>query len=98
MKRILRINTLTFVSSILELSHYSLSLSHSWILRVFLESSWRVWHTWSFGARRKRKSKRIVGSMTTKDFSSRYQVSCMFSSLALTCMAYSCGLLIMIFH
>ena len=26
-----------FVSSILEPSHYSFSLSHSWILRVFLE-------------------------------------------------------------
>ena len=34
------------------------SLSYSWILRVFLEHSWRVWHTWIFGARRQRKGRK----------------------------------------
>ena len=34
---------LPFVISFLVLSHYSLSLSYSWILRVFLDHSWRVW-------------------------------------------------------
>jgi len=35
------------------------SLSYSWTLRVFFEHSWRVWNTWSFLARRKRKSKKV---------------------------------------
>ena len=39
-----------FVSSSLELSHYSLSLSHSWSIRVFLEHS-------SFGSRKEKKEK-----------------------------------------
>ena len=37
---------------------YSLSLSYSWKLRVSLEHSWRVLHTWSFRAIRKKKSKK----------------------------------------
>jgi len=35
-------------------------LSHSWTLRVFLEHSWRVWHTWSFGEKRQRNIRKIV--------------------------------------
>ena len=40
----------------LSLFSLSLSLSYSWIPKVFLEHSWRVKHTWSFRAIRKRKS------------------------------------------
>jgi len=40
-KRLLRISGRDLVNSVLELSHFSLSLSYSWILRVFLEHSWR---------------------------------------------------------
>ena len=46
-----------FVNSVLELSHYSLSLSYSWILRVFLEHSWRVWNTWDFWSKKEKKEK-----------------------------------------
>ena len=40
----------TFVSSSLEISHYSISLSQSWSLRVFSEHS-------SFGARKEKQEK-----------------------------------------
>ena len=50
----MRISGQDLVSLVFELSHYSLSLSlsYSWLHRVFLQHSWRVWHTWILGARR----------------------------------------------
>ena len=36
--------------------YFSHTLGH---LRVFLELVWRVWHAWSFGARRQRNSRRV---------------------------------------
>ena len=36
----------------------SISLSYSWKLRVFLSTLEGVWHTWSFGATRKRKRRK----------------------------------------
>jgi len=54
-KRLPRINTQIFVSSVLELSPFSLSHTLG-----NLEFSWRtlggVWHTWRFGERRQIKS------------------------------------------
>jgi len=61
-KMILRINSwhlsmLVFCQfSFGALIFYSLSLSYSWTLRVFLEHSWSSVAYFGFGARRKRKS------------------------------------------
>lgn len=52
----------------LELSHYFLSLSYSWILRVFLEHSWRVCHTFIFGARRQRKSRKVQEDIKIRNY------------------------------
>jgi len=49
-KRLLRINSQPFVSSYLEISLYSLSLSHSWTLIVFLEQ-------FNIGSRKEKKEK-----------------------------------------
>ena len=83
------------------LSLFSLSLSYSWRLRVFLEKSWRVWHTWIFGARRQRKSRKVqegIGINNYIGFSCKYRVACMLSSLVLACMAHACGFLVMIYY
>ena len=50
------------------------------------------------GKGRVEKHKRASRSTTTLDFSCRYRVACMFSSLVLACMEYACGLLILIYH
>jgi len=71
------------------------------VLRVFLENSWRVWHTWILeqeGKGREGKYKRTWGSTTTTRFSCRYLVACMFTHLVFPCMEYACGLLVMICH
>jgi len=91
-----------FASSVLEFSFYSLSLSHTlWHLEFswntlgecgilgFLEQEGKGIAGWR---------KRTSGSTTTTGFSCSYQVSCMFSSLILACVAYACGLLVMIYH
>ena len=78
-----------------------LSLSYSWILRAFLEHSWRVWHTLILEQEvkgRVGKCKRKSRLAVKVGFSCRYQVACMFSSLVLACMTYACGLLVMIYH
>jgi len=77
----------------------SLSFSYSWILRVFLEHSWRVWHTWILGERRQRKSRKVKEGININNyikFACRYRVACMISSLVWTCMAYACGFLVII--
>ena len=69
--------------------------------RFFLENSWRVWHTWILGARRKGKSRKALKGIRINNyirFVCRYRVSCMFPSLALVCMAYACGLLVVTCH
>jgi len=43
------------------------------------------------GKGREINHERTMGSEATTDFSCRYQVVCMFSSLVLACMAYACG-------
>ena len=72
-----------FFSLVLELFHYSLSLSHSWTLRIFLKH---------FGIR-SRKENKVRGSKKGRAGSSnynniicRYQFSCVFSLLYLACM------------
>ena len=68
------------------LSHYSLSLSYCWRLRIFLQYSWRVWHTWIIGPRMQRKSRKAqegIGINNYIRFSWMYRVSCMISSLVL---------------
>ena len=40
-------------------SHYILSLSYSWTLRVFLEHSWRNVAYLGFGVRRKMKNRKV---------------------------------------
>ena len=85
----------------LDLSHYYFSLSYSWLLRYFFEHSWRVWHTWIPGARRKRKRRKSqegIGIKSYIKFSCKYRVACMISSLVLACMAYACGFLVVICH
>ena len=99
-KRLLRISGEGLISLFLEVSHYSLS-SILLVLRVFLEHSWRVWHTWILGARRKRKRRKVqegIGINNYIRFSCRYQVACMIYSLVLECMAYACGFLVMFYH
>ena len=54
-----------------------------------------------FGERRRRKvgkRKGTTGSTSTYGFICRYQVACMVSLLFMACMAYACGLLVMICH
>jgi len=36
----------SLVNSLLELSHYSLSLTYSWALRISWSTLRGVWHTW----------------------------------------------------
>ena len=50
------------------LSLFSLSLSYSWLLRILLDHSWRVWHTWILGARRQRKSSNTRRHPISLDF------------------------------
>ena len=89
-----------FVSSVLELSFYSLSL-----ILLDTQSSWSTLGECGIlgclgkeGKEREGKHKRKLGSTTTMGFSCRYRVACMFSSLVLACMAYACGFLVMICH
>jgi len=91
----------SLVSSILELSHYSLSLSYSWTL----EFSWSTLGECGIlgvlekeGKERAGKHKRTSGSVTTLDLACRYRVSFMCSDLVLACIAYTCGLLVMMYH
>ena len=77
------------------------SLSYSWRLKVFLEHSWRVSHTWILGARRQRKSRKAQEGIEISSYNSffcKYRVACMFSSLVLACMAHACGFLVVICH
>jgi len=86
--------------SIAALSHFSLSHTLG-DLEILLEHSWRVWHTWILGARRKRKSKKVQQGIRISDyiiFSCKYRVVCMISSLVLASMAYACGFLVVIYH
>ena len=79
----------------------TLSLSYSWILRDLLEHSWRVWHTWIVGARRKTKSKNAHEGININNyirFSCGYQVACMIYSLVLACLAHACGLFVVVYH
>lgn len=59
------------------------SLSYSWTLRVFLEHSWRVWHTWMLGTRRQRKSRKEQEGIGIRSYNSFFlQVpSCMYVCL-----------------
>jgi len=83
------------------LSLFSLSLSYSWLFRVFLEHFWRVWHTWILGERRQRKSRKAqegIGISNYIIFSCMYRDACMIYSLVLTCMSHARGLLVVIYH
>ena len=99
-KRILRISW--YLLSVQFWSYlFIISLSYSWTLIFFLEHSWRVWHNWILGSRRKRKSMKVQEGINISNyirFSCKYRVECMISSLVLACMAYACGLLVMIYH
>ena len=79
----------------------ALSLSYSWTL-IF---SWNtlggcgiIGFLEQEGKGKAGKHKGTLGSVDTMDFTCRYQVACMFSSLVLAYMAYPCGLLVMICH
>jgi len=92
----------TLVSLVLGLSFYSLSLSH---FLGHLEFSWITLGEYGIpgclekeGKGREGKRKSTLGSTSTRSFSCRYRVACMFSSLVFACMAYACGLLVMICH
>ena len=77
------------------------ALSYSWLLRVFLEHSWRVWHTWILGARRQRKNMKEQEGININNyirFSCRHRVVCMIYSLVLACMEHACGFLVVIYH
>ena len=93
---------ISLVSSVLELSLSLFSLSHT---LGHLDFSWRKLGDCGIfgvlekeGKRRVGKCKRTYGSTTTTSFYCKYRVAFMFSSLVLACMAYECGLLVMIFH
>jgi len=100
-KRLPRISSQTFVSSILDLSLYSLSLilldTYS-IFGALLEECGILRVLEKEGKGREGKYKTKLKLATTSGFACKYWVACMFSSLVLACMAYACGLLVMIYH
>ena len=88
-KRLLRINSQTFVGSFLELSLYYLSLillETQSFLRELLEECGILRVLEQEGKGRVGKRKRTSGSTTTTGFACRYQVAYMISLLFLACM------------
>jgi len=72
---------------------------------VYLEFSWSTLGGCGIlgfleheGNEKEEKHKRTSGLAATTIFSCRYHVTCMFSSRLFPCMAYACGLLVMIYH
>ena len=55
----------SWVSLVLELSLYSIAII---LLDTFLDHSWRVWHTWSFGARSQRRSMKSQEDIGTNNY------------------------------
>ena len=95
-KELMRISWYLFVSSILELSLFS--LSHSWTLRVFLEHSNIGSRKAKEVPRRQRKAKikqRRVGLSDYNRITYRYRVTCVISLIFFACMVYACVYLVL---
>ena len=68
------------------------AFSYSLRLRIFLEHSWRVWHTWNFGARRKRKNRKVQEDIKINSYNmfDLYVLSCMYVFLTSFCIHGIC--------
>ena len=93
-KRLMRISGQDLVSSVLELSHYSLSLSHT---LGHLEFSWRTLALEQDKQRRQGEARIKQGKAGSNSYNRvhcRYQLACVFSLLDLECM----GLHVFLFY
>lgn len=79
---------ISFIALIL----FSLSPSYSWTFKVFLEHSWRVWHTCMVRERRQRKSRKAQEDIENGSYNKFcLQVSsCMYVFLTSFCMHGIC--------